>query len=149
MPEIEGGSPRERVLIELLRLYNDLASPMQGPAGIAGDGDSLPLMPSTYTASVRELERLLTVMRADARSIHWHVSEYFIRCTTRNATVWEKRKAKGGKTLSVEVRKIVYVRDNAIRLEKVRRGVSWLADHWNAKAIGEPMLPSAVLEEAA
>lgn len=60
-------SSRERVIVELLVRLPELVDPMQSRSGL-GDGVALPLMPATYTASVREVERLLRVMRDDRSS---------------------------------------------------------------------------------
>lgn len=60
-------SSRERVIVELLVRLPELVDPMQSRSGL-GDGVALPLMPGTWTASVREVERLLRVMREDRSS---------------------------------------------------------------------------------
>lgn len=57
---------REQILVQLLERYTDLTTPA-GANGQPGSGDYLPLMPSTYTPSVRELERLLVQMRMLAK----------------------------------------------------------------------------------
>lgn len=67
-------SKREEIIRTLLDRYNELVDPMQQRAG-AGDGVALPLMPQTYTGSVRETERLVAEMRllalAHGRVIYW------------------------------------------------------------------------------
>lgn len=134
-------SPRETVLVELLERFNELCDPMQSGNG---EGDTgLRLMPATYSASVRELERLLTRMREVRRSQWWHVTERYIRATSVLRDVQVKRKGKNGKTVTLTERHVVAVYDRGVRLEKVRRGVEWLASEWSLPH--EPMLPDAIL----
>ena len=90
-------SQRVRVLTELLERYHDLVDPLTS-AGIPGDGATagILLMPATYTASVRELERLIRLLRDDhhgpivkwthngqryeasPRRLWWHLNAYYI-----------------------------------------------------------------------
>ncbi len=140
-------SRREEVIARLLDRYTELVDPLNGPASVRGDGDSVVGMPRTYTPSVRELERLMVRMRQEARSIWWHTNAYYIACqwVTKDRPV--KRKGKSGKTVTVMERQAVRVHDSGVRLEKVRRGVSWLASEWSLPV--EPMLPVELLEVAA
>lgn len=130
--------------MELLERYHDLVDPMQSRAG-KGEGSG-PGMPRTYTASVRELERLLVRMREERRSQWWHVTERYIRCQHVTKDVQVKRKGKNGKTATVIERQCVTVYPPAVRLEKVRRGVKWIADEWQLQS--EPMIPSEMLVAA-
>lgn len=133
-------SRREEVIVALLERYSELVDPMQsGNGGEAGWGLS---MPRTYTASVRELERLLKVMQVERRSQWWHVSERYLRAQSALKDVQVRRKTKHGKTVTVTERQVVVTWSPAVRLEKVRRGVEWLASSWDERRVGEPMLPA-------
>ena len=156
MSGVLGG--RVAVLTTLLELYNDLADPCQSGNGGTQGSDGLTLMPATYTDSVRELERLLKLMREDrglsliqtsqgkvsVRKLHWHVSEWFIRCTTANRWVTEPARTRSGKKTTRRVRAIVTVRNPAVDERLVDAGVRWLAENWGLDS--EPMLPTAVVE---
>lgn len=136
---------REEVLVQLLERYAELAEP-GGGNNVPGSGDHVPLMPHTYTPSVRELERLLIRMRTERRSQWWHTTERYLRChhTTKDMPV--KRKAKNGKTVAIIERQVVITWHPGVRAEKVRRGVTWLAQEW--KLGHEPMLPAELLVAA-
>lgn len=165
--KVTGDTKREQVLVELLDRYRELADPLNGPSGIAGDGDAIVGMPRTYTPSVRELERLMKLMRVEAPSIWWHTNEYFLRPTPKVATaVWKgarwtglephqrvlaspggwakflakERGRKSGR--GTEFRVTIVQWDPAVRLEKVRRGITWLASNWSAAH--EPFLPAEI-----
>lgn len=69
-------------------------------------------------------------------------------CERVTRTVKVRRKTKHGKTLMVDERQVVTVWNPAVRLGKVRRGVAWLADEWDGRRVGEPMLPAAVMVAA-
>lgn len=133
---------REEIVTQLLERYVELVDPMQSGNGSGDTG--LRLMPATYTASVRELERLMQRMRQERRSQWWHVSERYIRAEHVLRDVKVKRRTKHGKTVTVVERQVVTSYHPGVRLEKVRRGVAWLADEWDARRIGEPMLPRDV-----
>jgi hypothetical protein len=144
---------RVQVITRLLENYADFAT-ADGPGGIQGDGDATPCMSKLYTPSVRELERLLCVMRNDrhrslltlasgervsVRSLWWHLTERYIRCTVSLKDYPVKRKAKGGKTLTVVERRSVARYSREVRPALVDLGVQWLAENWALRS--EPMLP--------
>lgn len=137
-------SRREEIIVALLERYSELVDPMQ--AGGGGEGGWGLSMPATYTDSVRELERLLRVMREVRPSQHWHLSERYIRATSVLRDVKVKRKTKHGKTVTVVERRVVPVWNPAVRLHKVELGVAWLASRW--ALAHEPMLPNALLVAA-
>lgn len=56
---------RVKVLRVIAERYLELVDPMQGPSGISGDGGSSGFMPDTYSPTVREFERLMSVMKYD------------------------------------------------------------------------------------
>lgn len=60
---------RCRVIRELLARYHELVDPLNGPGGVRGDGEAVALMPRTYTASVRELERIVRGMRDNGHQL--------------------------------------------------------------------------------
>lgn len=131
---------REEIVVALLERYSELVDPMQ--SGNGGEGGWGLSMPRTYTASVRELERLLRLMQVERRSQWWHVSERYLRAQSALKDVPVKRKTKHGKTVTVVERQVVVTYSPAVRLEKVRRGVEWLAASWDERRVGEPMLPA-------
>lgn len=148
---------RQQVIETLLERYHDLVDPMQS-RGVLGDGEHLPLMPATYTASVRELERLLGAMREDrlsslvalttgerasVRSLHWHVSERYIRSLVRTRDVPVTRRAKGKRTVTVLERRVVTTYSPKVRQVLVDAAIAWLADNWALRS--EPMLPNELL----
>lgn len=139
-------SKREQVIIQLLERWDELVEP-GAKLGIAGDGDSPPRMPRTYTPTVRELERLLHRMRDERRSQWWHVTERYMRCRQSLKDVPVKRKGKNGKTALVMERQLVTAYSASVRLEKVRRGIQWLADEWALPH--EPFVPDELLVSAA
>jgi len=136
---------REEVIVQLLERFQELVEPAGGN-GIPGSGDYLPLMPATYTPSVRELERLLIRMRDERRSQWWHVTERYLRCQHVNRDVPVKRKGKNGKTVTVVERQLVVTFHPGVRAEKVRRGISWLAEEWRLGH--EPMIPQELMVAA-
>ena len=150
---------RVEVVTQLLERYNEFVDPMQSGNG---DGDTgLRLMPATYTSSVRELERILRVMREDraaslvrlktgekasVRSLWWHVNQRYIACSSSLKDVRVRRKAKNGKHVVVIERRLVPAYPPEVSLVRVERGVEWIADAWSVPF--EPMLPRVVLVAA-
>ena len=69
------------IIAYLLEHYWELVEPLNGPSGVRGTGERLPQMPPTYTASVRQLERELRLMRA-ARAplplLRRHALDYYM-----------------------------------------------------------------------
>lgn len=159
---------RRDVIVHLLERLNELVDPVR-----AGNGDGqtgLLLMPATYTPSVRELERLLVVMRLDrsesllllgngrkasVRACWWHLNERYLRATTR--TCWRCPKCsteshverhthrdRRGKLCAYPGKRVlVNVYDPGVDEKLVDAGVGWLAEHW-ALAV-EPMLPRELM----
>lgn len=151
---------RVEVLVVLLERYQELVDPLNGPSGVAGDGESVVRMPITYTASVRELERLLRVMREDrseplqlvggrkvsVRALWWHVYHRYIASTTRTVDVEVLKRGKNGKRHRDIERRAVPCYDRAVNPVLVAAGVSWMAEAWSLAS--EPMIPSALLVAA-
>ena len=107
MPVAGTGAPshRTQVLELLLERYTELVDPMQ-MRNEPGEGSGLLLMPATYTASVRELERLIRQLRdtrhgpivkwaaknerdqpetfaASPRALWWHLNGWYIQVERR------------------------------------------------------------------
>jgi hypothetical protein len=133
-------TPRELAIVALLERYDELVDPSQG--GFSSREVGVPLMPPTYTDSVRELERLLRLMRAERRRLWWHVNEHFLAVEWVARDVWVRRQTKHGKHVTVAERRLERRADGSdARL--VERGVEWLARHWGL--VHEPMLPSEAM----
>lgn len=58
-------------LVELLRHWHEARDPLNGPASVRGDGDSVSLMPATWTEDYRRLEQVLASMRQGAHKREW------------------------------------------------------------------------------
>lgn len=147
---------REATLVLLLERYDDLVDPMQIRAG--GDRDGFgALMPGTYNASVRELERLVVRLRAERPNLWWHVNARYLACTWRtcfrcpkcggetHAGVHRHRDKRGRMSDYVGVRIVKPFWSERVDTRKVRRGVEWLAAEWDLA--GEPSLPRAELDK--
>lgn len=155
-------SKREQVLWTIAGLYNELVDPLNGPAALRGDGDSVVRMPETYTQTVREYERLVALMRNQAKqqafegfsigTLRWHLVEWHHRSVKvvkhEPVTVM-----KGKKRLNVRHPdgtpvtrpKVSYIRHKDANVKRAELAIRWMAKHWNEK-LGEPMVPQAVLE---
>ena len=142
----------------MLRRYDEARDPSRNN-GIPGSGDLPPLMPSTWNASYRELERVLGLMRTERKSQWWHLTERYIRAQEAlvECRVVKKRGQAviklpphcelaagapivGERVVKARVRRWVPEVDN----QKVRRGLEWVADTFR----GEPFLPVEFTEAA-
>lgn len=160
---------REKVLWTIAGLYSELIDPLNGPASLRGDGESLALMPSTYTATVKEYERLVKLMRDDrseplvrtpggdkvsVRSLWWHLEHWHHRAERVIRHVPKQAKTKRGKTLTVMNQdgrpatepKLAYRRDPGASVARAELAIQFIASRWDHRRIGEPMLPAAVVE---
>lgn len=82
---------RTQTIVSILEQFDELANPLWSTAGGGSGGPAL--MPKTYNASVREVERLLLGMRDDrahplvssagvkhsVRSLWWHVDQRYLK----------------------------------------------------------------------
>jgi hypothetical protein len=141
---------RTETITALLERYDDLVDPQQ--AGHSANLTGVPLMPPTYTDSVRELERLLRRMRDDrsepllrvgerkvsVRACWWHINTRYIACTRVIKVEMVRRRGKHGKHITVPERHVITLA-NGSEDAIVKRGVQWIADAWSLKH--EPMLP--------
>lgn len=147
---------RVRVLAEIAARYHELVAPLNGPDHVRGDGGSLPLPPATYTASVREFERLLRLMRNQGRQLayrgepvcrlRWHVLAWFVDAVRviDHHNVYVVRHGKKRLVLrpdgKPETRPVLaHRRHPEAREEKAVWGLEWMADRWGLET--EPMLP--------
>jgi hypothetical protein len=124
-------------------------------------------MPSTWTPTVKEYERLVKLMRDDrseslvvmgdgskvsVRSLWWHLEHWHHRAerVIRHAPV--QVAGKKGRKLRVlnsdgspaTVPTIAYRRDPKASVVRAERAIEFIASRWGLSH--EPMLPSAVLE---
>lgn len=144
---------RCEIIRELLERYRELVEPLAGN-GYGSSGQVTPLPPSTYTPSVRELERLMRKMREGStaktvvlpngsrtsiRSLWWNVNERYIRATPIIRDVTVHRRTKHGKRLTVIERQVIPVFHRDVDDAKVAAGVAWIAARWSIP--NEPMLP--------
>ena len=154
-------SNRTEIIRQLLDRYHELVDPLNGGSGVPGDGDSVNLMPRTYSASVKELERLLKRMRDDrveslvliapgtkcsVRSLWWHLNARFIAAGTRTVDRQVTQRGKNGKRLTLTVRQVEAVYDRGVDPRKVDAGIQYLASNWGLAQ--EPFLPSELLVAA-
>lgn len=160
---------RVSVLTRVAELYTELVDPMSGPAGIRGDGDSIGFMPPTYSATVREYERLVRLMRDDrheplielngakvsVRSLWWHLEMWHHRAVRviRNHPVTTKQGGRlvtlmnpGNPPTPVTRPTIAYLRDPKADRVRAERAIQFISARWDHKRIGEPMLPAQVVE---
>ncbi len=157
---------RIEIITTLLERYDELVDPSQ-MRDQPGDGTGLVLMPRTWTASVRELERLLCVMREDRtspllalpnghnvslRACWWHINAWYLTAEVTLAAAPAQPKAPRKKRElkreqvdafgdALKIRRVR--RDPAAREEIALRGVRWMAHHW--RLVSEPMLPNELL----
>lgn len=145
---------REEVLWKIAELYNDLVSPLNGPSGVRGDGESYGGMPSTYTPTLREFERLLRAMRESdeqTRLLRWHLLEWHLKATRviKHEPRIVRTKTRKRSLLLDEMGNIVTVpvvrvcRNARADENKAREAVAIMARCWSLKS--EPMLPKAVV----
>lgn len=88
-------NPRQSVIVSILEQFDELANPLWATS--AGGSGGPALMPATYNASVREVERMLTRMRDDrhqplirtmtgkhsVRSLWWHLDQRYLKADRR------------------------------------------------------------------
>lgn len=154
---------RITVLRTIAAHYHELTDPMQARSK-KGSGAKLPLMPQTYTPTVREFERLTSLLRqhgvrytlTDGRittltQLRWHLLAYYIDATTtlqqpaakppRNRKGELRRQPTDDHGQPLAHRKI-HRHPNA-RRDLADAALEWIANHWTAPY--EPMLPDELL----
>ena len=145
---------RCEIIVEMLKRYTE-AQETGVSTGIRGDGDSVPLMPTTWNASYRELHRCLLVMRDDRPKQYRHLSERYIKPSSRTLQL-EFRKGKprlpphcelaAGAAISGEKNARVRIREWPawVKQVEVDKGVRYLSEAFR----GEPFLPREFQEAA-
>lgn len=159
-------SRRAAVIEQLLERYNDLVDPMQ--SGNQQGDTGLRLMPQTYTPTVRELERLIRLMRDDrhhplvtvegekvsVRKLWWHLNAWYIAVEHKTYTPPLKvAKGKNGKLIKLQVDdqgvalpQVRVLRSPEARYQLALKAVEWLSASWGL--VGEPMLPRELVQAA-
>lgn len=157
---------REQVLWRIAELYPQLIDPLNGPGVVRGDGEALSLMPPTYTATVREYERLCKLMRDDrseplvrledgtkvsVRCLWWHLEHWHHRAqrVIKHDPVTAKA---GGKIHQLRNQdgtpltrpRVAHLRDPKADVARAERAIQHIASKWSLPT--EPMLPAAVVE---
>lgn len=147
---------RQEILTQLLERYNELTDPMQTRR--PGDGTHVPLMPETYTPSVKELERLLIRLRDERHHLWWHINERYLKVTETNAyrcpkcggithASHHRHRDRRGKLHDYPgARIIVHHWNHRTNPTKIRTAIEWLATEWNLKS--EPMIPTELMVAA-
>lgn len=147
-------SRKEEIIVDMLRRYHEAQD--GGLSGEPGDGTHVPLMPTTWNHSYRELERCLKAMRDVRPKQYRHVRERFLNEATAVLVVGFTKNAQpklpphceliAGAAVMGEKKSRVRVRTWApwVRNEEVRKGVVWLAENFR----GEPYLPIEFREAA-
>jgi hypothetical protein len=161
-----------KALVELLERFHEFSDPLlqgerNGSSGVMG-------MPPTYTPDVREVERLLAVMRSQAKQqaykgfglgvLRFHVVAWYV--DAERVASWYPIELKRGRRTQVPTGQQILRRQGrwvpAVRVEHPPRrdpmarrdraelGVEWMAKHWGLGR--EPMVPrvrDGKLEEVA
>lgn len=159
--------PRTFPITVVLCQHDKITSTLGGGIGVPGDGGSLMFMPREYTLTVREVERLLRVLRdsyhaplehtsagkVSRRRLWWHANEYYIRALPvmrRPAKIpRSKGKALKAALLDEDGRALpIRVMQRHPEASKVlaQCAVEWIAEHW--ALTHEPMLPQELLAAA-
>jgi hypothetical protein len=158
---LSGVSKRVEVLAQIALRYHELADPHNGPDRVRGDGDSVSLMPRTYTATVKEFERLMGVMRNQAKQkayagyslgkLRWHVLEWYVKAEPVVRSRPLLVTGKGGKLVPAYestgeramIRTVAFIRDRDAREDRALLGLEWMAGSWALSH--EPFLPDEIV----
>jgi hypothetical protein len=153
-------SKRVEVLSQIASRYVELTEPC-GKDGIRGDGTGVSLMPRTYTATVKEFERLMGVMRNQAKQkayagwslgkLSWHILEWFVKAEPVVRSRPLLVTGKGGKLVPAYestgeramIRTAAYLRNPDAREDRALLGLEWMAGAWALRI--EPMLPDEIV----
>lgn len=149
---------KAEIIVEMLRRLEDARETQNGPSGLKGDGQSIPLMPPTWNDSYRELDRCLALMREKRPSQHCHVCERYVVTSKklhrkevhiRNGKITginaHEELYAGQPTIKADkIEVIIYRWQPWVRAEKVRRGIEWLTNEFR----GEPYLPLEFVQAA-
>ena len=133
---------RATIIEAILSRYAELVE-RGGLNGSSSDGGQPPQMPATYSPSVKEVERLMGVLREKDRRLWWHLSEKYLRSSETIKTSTERRKVKGKGYITVHLRKVVPHHSPRLDEKLVEEGLEKLASWWSLGH--EPMLPKHVM----
>lgn len=170
-------SHRAKVIETLLERYNDLVDPGQ-MRDQPGDGTGLVLMPRTYTSSVKELERLIVLLRDDttirfringrkatdqqgrhisARTAWWHLNAWYI-AVEKSMYLPPKMTVPKSKPKRRQLQRLPIDQDGRMlpqvrvsRAAGARQEIALKAVEWlseNWGLQGEPMLPRELVQAA-
>jgi hypothetical protein len=135
-------TPRATIINEILSRYAELTE-RGGLNGSSSDGGLTIQMPPTYTADVKEVERLMGVLREKDRRLWWHLSEKYLRSSETIKTSTERRKVKGKGYITVHLRKVVPHHSPRLDEKLVEDGLEKMASWWSLQH--EPFLPRQVV----
>jgi hypothetical protein len=151
---------RVEILSQIALRYHELVEPA-GRNGIPGDGEGVTLTPRTYTGTVREFERLMCVMRNQAKQqayagwplgkLRWHIMAWFVDAQPVVRSRPLLVTGKGGKLVPAYestgeramVRTAAFIRNPDAREDRALLGLGWMAEAWALKI--EPMLPQEIV----
>jgi hypothetical protein len=151
---------RVEILSQIALRYHELVEPA-GRNGIPGDGEGVTLTPRTYTGTVREFERLMCVMRNQAKQqayagyslgkLRWHVLKWFVDAQPVVRSVPLLVSGKGGNLVAAYdsdgeramVRTVGFIRDRDAREDRAMLGLGWMAETWGLRH--EPFLPDEIV----
>lgn len=145
---------RIEILTEIASRYEELVD-TPGRTGVPGSGEYGPRMPRTYTATVKEFERLLKRMRNQAKqkayggyslgTLWWHLVQWHVHPRGRvQRVVAVRQKVKGGRSMVVYTPTMVVVRHPDSREERAVLALEWMSEHWGLGV--EPMVPDELRE---
>lgn len=157
-------SSKRQTIIVLLETYRDVIGVQSSATAGEREADSRALEYSNAyrQGSYAELEQLMGRMRTEAQSLHWHLSERYLRSTrkpqpvTRTGNRWTihtnqavigedtTKKRKGKYRGEVTETRIVETWNPKVRQGKVDRGLDWLTRHWR----GHCRLPTDLTQAA-
>ena len=146
---------RVRILIEIAERFRELVDPLSGPSGVRGDGGSGPGMPPTYTATVREFERLAVRLREERRDLWWHLDGWWLSAESRTVFHCPRcgmchqpahrhpSRRNAGKVVEVKCKRVIaWSRRPGARESLARKAVETMAGWWVLES--EPMLPEEI-----
>lgn len=151
---------RVRILTEIAERYREFTEPLNGSSGIRGTGDLTPRMPATYTATVRQFERVAALLRDSPdlaeRELWWHLNGWWLGADTR--TAWHCPRCgichqaehrhpnrRSGVLSTVQCKRVVaWRRLPGARESEAKRAIEMMARAWPDE-MAEPMLPPVEL----
>jgi hypothetical protein len=149
-----GALPSRRVVVleQIAERYGELTDPLADGA-LPGDGlmAGVLRMPRTYTATVREFERLVVLLRAEDRVLWGHLDGWWLSAVTRTVfhcprcgichqSEHRHENRRSGRMSTVKCKRVVqWRRRQGAREGEARRAIEWVAAAWSLGS--EPMLP--------